>query len=219
MEQTHRNALCIARILCDDDRQRRFYENEASLMGFHLHFRLDGRSEDAADLVIWDADRTPTPDWGALSDTASLIVITRDAIPDNVTLPDFRRTDLLRRPFDISALEDLLSLYAEAFLRTHEPPPPAPPATPTGIIPSDDFSSVSIGDDTVSLTPQEGRILSCLWESRGKTVSREELQGLVGGSADSNSIEVYVCHLRRKLETPSSPRLIRTVRGKGYIIE
>ena len=212
MEQIHRPAAGVVRILCDDDRQRRFYENEASL----FHFCVDG---DTADLVIWDADHTPAPQWGALSEAASLIVIARDAIPSSVTVPELRRTDLLRRPFDIGALERLFSMYAEAFFRTQEPPQPTLPAHPTGIIPSDNFSSVSVDGSTVTLSPQEGRILSCLWESRGKPVAREELQGLLGGSADGNSVEVYVCHLRKKLETPSSPRLIRTVRGKGYLIE
>lgn len=210
MEQTHRQS--VARILCDDARLCRFYENEASFMGFHP----DNRDE--ADLVLWDADHTPVPKWGELSSNASLIVITRDTIPDGISVPDFRRTDLLRRPFNIESLERLLSLYAESFFHAHEPPRVVP-SHPTGIVPTDDFSSVTVEGNPVSLSPQEGRILSCLWDKRGRTVTREELASLLGGSVNGNSVEVYVCHLRRKLETPTSPRLIRTVRGKGYILE
>lgn len=70
------------------------------------------------------------------------------------------------------------------------------------------------GERRVSLSLQEWRILCCLYQHKGAIVPRETLLDLMGSSG--NSVEVYICHLRKKLETPSGSRLILTVRGKGY---
>ena len=78
-----------------------------------------------------------------------------------------------------------------------------------------------IGDLRVPLTPAEAAILARLLERRdtrpGLAVTREELSTLLGGGG--NSVDVYVCHLRRKIEKPLGRRMIATVRGMGYRME
>ncbi|RYE87365.1 MAG: winged helix family transcriptional regulator, partial [Myxococcales bacterium] len=63
--------------------------------------------------------------------------------------------------------------------------------------------------------------LRVLAERAGRVLTREQLVDLVRGSADESfdrAIDVHVSHLRRKLgDDPRSPRLLKTVRGIGYV--
>lgn len=81
---------------------------------------------------------------------------------------------------------------------------------------------VAVGQTLVSLTGREWALFTCLWERRGRVVSKkilqEKLHALQDGQAPSNAVEVYICHLRRKLEKPTGRRFITTVRGVGYIM-
>jgi two-component system response regulator QseB len=70
----------------------------------------------------------------------------------------------------------------------------------------------------VDLPPREYAVLHLLLENVGKVMSRSRLEeGLYswGEDVESNAIEVYIHHLRKKLGTD----LIRTIRGVGYIID
>ena len=68
----------------------------------------------------------------------------------------------------------------------------------------------------LKLTPCEFLVLETLCDARGQIVPREKLAALLG--ADSgNLVDVYVCHLRRKLERPLNKKLIFSKRGLGYI--
>lgn len=67
----------------------------------------------------------------------------------------------------------------------------------------------------VPLTNREFWLLEALVRKKGQIVSRERLEEALygwGDDIDSNTVEVYIHHLRRKLD----PGLIRTVRGLGY---
>ena len=67
------------------------------------------------------------------------------------------------------------------------------------------------------LSDHEIKLLGRLCESSGESVSREELNRLLG--ADSGNIaDVYICRLRRKLESGDGKRVIFTVRSAGYKI-
>ncbi len=72
------------------------------------------------------------------------------------------------------------------------------------------------------LTPREFELLAFLMGRPGHLVSRAQLLSDVwsGEQAGSiNVVDVYVGYLRRKLERPTGPQLIRTVRGAGFILE
>lgn len=67
----------------------------------------------------------------------------------------------------------------------------------------------------IPLTNREFWLLETLVRKKGQIVSRERLEEALygwGDEIDSNTVEVYIHHLRRKLGTG----LIRTVRGLGY---
>ena len=69
--------------------------------------------------------------------------------------------------------------------------------------------------NVVPLTNREFWLLETLVRKKGQIISRERLEEALygwGDEVDSNAVEVYIPHLRRKFE----PALIKTVRGVGY---
>ena len=77
---------------------------------------------------------------------------------------------------------------------------------------------VTVDGVAVKLTSHEFRVLSYLMHHRGRIVSQGELTEHIysqGFDRDSNTVEVFIARLRRKLGGP----LIETVRGMGYRIE
>jgi two-component system OmpR family response regulator len=81
---------------------------------------------------------------------------------------------------------------------------------------------VKLEGRTIELTAYEFAILRALATNAGKVLSREHLLDLAKGSADlsfDRSIDVHVSRLRAKLGDDSrSPKLLKTVRGAGYML-
>lgn len=79
----------------------------------------------------------------------------------------------------------------------------------------------TIKDQPLDLTAKEFAVLEYLVQHSGQVVTRAMLMEHIWGSdfdTFSNVIDVYIRNLRRKLEKHSQDKLIRTIRGKGYIL-
>jgi two-component system, OmpR family, response regulator len=79
-------------------------------------------------------------------------------------------------------------------------------------------AKVTVDGEPVKLTTHEFRVLSYLMHHRGRVVSQAELSEHIYAQdldRDSNTVEVFVARLRRKL----GPGVIETVRGMGYRVE
>ncbi len=211
----------VAWILCDDERLCRFFEIELAHLG--LEVEAPHASERSPVLVIADTDAYPVESLltEALPPACPLLAfgIRPSAVPEERGL-------YLHRPFPLGHLESALRHLSAAAVHTASPlgpfraeaatragTPPLPSAEEPFLL-SEDSKTVSLGDFSVTLTPAEWDILRHLYDRRGELVPREELADLLGGGG--NSVEVYICHLRRKLEKPLGRRLIATVRGRGY---
>lgn len=112
---------------------------------------------------------------------------------------------VLRRPFEMRVLCEEVSKLLESGVDA----PTEPPLlilNPDGVILSDGRQ--------IALSPKERAVLELLEAHRGEPVAREKISDLIGESS-ANKVDVYVCFLRKKLETPEH-RVIKTVRGKGY---
>jgi two-component system, OmpR family, response regulator MprA len=73
----------------------------------------------------------------------------------------------------------------------------------------------------IDLTPTEFSLLELLLRNPGRVIHRTEILRHVWGfdfGPSSNSLNVYVGYLRRKIEAAGEPRLIHTVRGVGYVL-
>ena len=121
------------------------------------------------------------------------------------------------------------STFARYRPATAPPPPTDHTADPTGgravntishgaIVLDPEAHAVSRNGKPVELSPREFAVLQLLLEQRGKVLSKARLEESLyawGDEVESNAIEVYVHHLRKKL----GAELIRTIRGVGYVID
>ena len=94
-----------------------------------------------------------------------------------------------------------------------------------GIITLDTVSrAVLKNDEPVALTPKEFAILEFLFYNRGRVVSRFHLAEHVWGEdfdpfSMSNFLDVHIKNLRKKLQAPNEPSIIKTVRSVGYQVD
>ena len=122
--------------------------------------------------------------------------------------------DYLGKPFDL----EVLAARAKALLRRNE-------RRPTVELSSGDLRldpakrTAWKGGEILQLTAREFAILEALLRKPGAVVSREEILEQAWGEREepmSNTVDVLVARLRRKLDTPKRPSRIETVRGMGY---
>jgi two-component system response regulator MprA len=147
--------------------------------------------------------------------TPVLVLTARDAIRDRVAGLDAGADDYLVKPF---AYEELLARLRALLRRsggTGEQPPLA-----VGDLRLDPSTwEVSRGDREFRLTRTEFGLLELLMRHPRQVLTRVQLyEGVWGWDMDgsSNSLDVYVGYLRRKLEAGGEPRMLHTVRGVGY---
>ena len=84
-----------------------------------------------------------------------------------------------------------------------------------------DTHEVFRGDRAIELTQREFELLEYLMRNERLVISRQRLLDEVWGYdpfSITNTIEVFVSNLRRKLEAGGEPRLLHTVRGAGYVL-
>jgi DNA-binding response OmpR family regulator len=78
------------------------------------------------------------------------------------------------------------------------------------------------GDRLVSLTQKEYALLEFLMRNAGRPLSRETISEQVWKHAfdpRTNIVDVYINYLRKKLESPSEPSMLQTLRGVGYVLK
>ncbi len=153
-----------------------------------------------------DGDRTPV-----------LMLTARDAVSDRVAGLDAGADDYLVKPF---ALEELLARVRALLRRTVN-------GDPHGVLRFSDLSldpatrQVRRGDREVELTRTEFLLLELFLLNPRQVLPRALIFDRVWGydfGPTSNSLEVYVGYLRRKLEAGGERRLLHTVRGVGYAL-
>ena len=77
------------------------------------------------------------------------------------------------------------------------------------------------GGDEITLTRIEFDLLEMLMRNAGRVLSYDAIVDQVWGYAEapaSNTLQVFVGFLRRKLEEGGGPRLVHNVRGVGYVL-
>ncbi len=93
-----------------------------------------------------------------------------------------------------------------------------------GVMVAVDSREVSKNGNVLDVRDKELELLIYLAKNRGRVISPAELYEGVWGEmplpSSNNTITVHILNLRRKLEaTPSQPKIIRTVWGKGYQVD
>jgi DNA-binding response OmpR family regulator len=152
-------------------------------------------------------------------DTPILMVTARGEEADRVMGLEGGADDYIAKPF--SSRELLARIRAHA-RRARGKVGPAVGLVSVGTMVIDPAGRrVTVGGVELTLTTYEFDLLRALAERAGRVLTREQLVDLVRGSPDEafeRSIDVHVSHLRKKLgDDPRNPRILRTVRGVGYL--
>jgi two-component system, OmpR family, response regulator len=143
-----------------------------------------------------------------------LMVTARDQVPDRVRGLDAGADDYLAKPF---AFDELLARLRALLRRA---PAERPARLEIGDLVVDPASRVvTRAGMAVELTAREFAVLEYFARRAGDAVTRTELLEHVWDEnwiGSTNIVDVYVGHLRKKLETPFRRPLIRTLRGVGW---
>ena len=149
-------------------------------------------------------------------DVPILMLTARDAIEARVEGLDVGADDYLVKPFD---RQELLARI-RALLR-RRPPRGAASLVVADLSLNPDTHEVSRGERTVELTQREFELLEYLMRNERIVIARQRLLEEVWGYdpfANTNTIEVFISNLRRKLESDGEARLLHTIRGAGYVL-
>lgn len=147
-----------------------------------------------------------------------LMLTARDQIEDRVEGLDAGADDYLTKPF---ALPELLA-RVRALTRRPRGEPVDVVIRAGDVVLDPIHHVVRQGDVRVDLTAKEFALLATLAKRPGQVFTRSMLLATVwGGTSDvyANVVDLYVSHLRKKLDRAGEPSLIRTVRGVGYSFE
>ena len=213
-----------AAILCADGRLSRLLETELAYLGIMARStEILPPADEELCLIVADGDSfDPTACARAASACGCpLLLFGRESL-DPAVLP--AEAVFLRRPFALSELEQgvrslLTGMPTHGSLVGMSRNPAAPEAIPASAAPvlTVENGAVTLGGKPLALTPAEQTILEYLIARRGEAVPRAELAPLLEGGG--NSVDVYICKLRAKIEKPLGRRMIVTVRGVGYRLE
>jgi DNA-binding response OmpR family regulator len=153
----------------------------------------------------------------ASSDVPILILTARTETEDRVEGLDSGADDYLVKPFE---RKELLARL-RALLR-RRPPRGSAALTVGDLRLNPDSRDVTRGERQIELTNREFELLEFLMHNERLVVSRERLLEEVWGYdplAMTNTIDVFISNLRRKLEAGGEPRILHTKRGAGYVVK
>ena len=149
-------------------------------------------------------------------DVPILVLTARDGVEARVEGLDAGADDYLVKPFE---RQELLARL-RALLRRR--PPRGQAALTVGDLKlNPDTHEVARGSRQIELTQREFELLEYLMRNERIVISRQRLLDEVWGYdpfSMTNTIEVFVSNLRRKLEAGGEPRLLHTIRGAGYVL-
>jgi two-component system response regulator MprA len=147
-----------------------------------------------------------------------LMLTARDTVSDRIDGLEAGADDYLVKPFSTAELV----ARVRALLRRarHRGAPTAARRFGDLVLDAGTYE-VRRGGRPLELTRREFDLLALFLDHPGAVMPRERLLADAWGVAsplETNSVDVYVGYLRRKLEEGGEPRLIHTVRGVGYIL-
>ncbi|MEO8804748.1 MAG: winged helix-turn-helix domain-containing protein [Burkholderiaceae bacterium] len=141
-----------------------------------------------------------------------LVLTARDAVPDRIRGLDVGADDYVVKPVDLHELGARLRALVR---RAHGQPRET--LTAQGVVLDPAGRTVLRLGEPVSLSAREFDLLHTLMLNAGRVLSREQIEQQLyswGQEVESNTVEVHVHHLRRKLGST----LVQTIRGVGYML-
>jgi two-component system copper resistance phosphate regulon response regulator CusR len=199
--------------------------------GFTVDLARDGADglhlalTESHDLAILDVMLPGLDGWALLAgirragkDLPVLFLTARDAVDDRVKGLELGADDYLIKPF---AFSELLA-RVRTLLRRGQKAPTAPFLKVADLELDLMRRRVSRAGKRIDLTAKEFALLELLLRRQGEVLSRSLIASQVWDmnfDSDTNVIEVAMRRLRVKVDDDFEPKLIRTVRGMGYVLE
>jgi two-component system copper resistance phosphate regulon response regulator CusR len=184
---------------------------------------LDRALHYAYDLIILDVMLPGLDGWTfverlrqAGSPTLTLFLTARDSVQDRVRGLDLGADAYLLKPFSFT---ELLANVRSLLRRVHSRHGESLRIADLDI----DFvhHRVFRGGKRIELTPKEFALLSLLARRREEVISRAIIADQVWNmnfDSETNVVDVHVARLRSKIDSPYSKKLIKTIRGMGYVL-
>lgn len=151
------------------------------------------------------------------NNTPVLLLTAMGTVEDRVAGLDAGADDYLVKPFDFN---ELLARVRAIVRRGGER---AGNVMTSGDLTLDSASRiVTRGGQEIKLTAKEFDILEYLMQNQGRVLSRDKLSNHIWNydyNGGSNVIDVYMYHLRRKIDRDFDEKKIQTVKGAGYMIK
>ena len=208
-------------VLTADERFGRMLCIELERMGADVAsavYRTDAKAELGKHFVIADLDSVSFDELASIDEGCTLVGFSRRREND---IPELVRecNVFLHRPFRMS---EMLSIIGDDLTDGN-----APISTDKRVGVAREQNNVLRvnserrcavwGKQEIPLSDCEYSVLEMLCQRRGELVERCEIDALLGVS-EGNMSDVYICHLRKKLDNRLGLKLICTVRSKGYIL-
>jgi len=154
------------------------------------------------------------------SDVPIIVLTARGEEADRVMGLELGADDYLAKPF---SPRELLARIRAVVRRARGRAGPALKAVQAGALAIDPGARrATLAGKEIHLTGYEFSLLYALAARPGRVLSREQLIDLAGGNPEEafdRSIDVHVSRLRQKLgDDPKRPRLLKTIRGAGYLL-
>lgn len=219
-------------LIVDDDRQiRTMLVRALTFEGFQVREAADGQQADqwleggGIDVILLDIG-LPDRDgfklleqWRRMYPTIPILMVTaRDDVEARVKGLDAGADDYIVKPF---YLAELVARVRVALRRTHTVQQEGRLAY-ADLVMDLKARRVRRGEKEIELSGRSFDLLQFFLEHPGQVLSKEQILNHIWGTdadVDENSVEVYIAHLRQKLEMGGGKRLIHTVRGVGYVLE
>ena len=218
-------------IVEDEAQLARFIELELIHEGNTVDKAGDGRSgldmalSNDYDLILLDVMLPGINGFEVLrrirvkKETPVILVTARDAVMDKVSGLDAGADDYITKPF---AIEELLARIRVALKRKGASAAVSRQLTVGKVTMDQDRHEVCVDGNPVELTNYEFELLRILMENCNIVLDRERLINEIWGydyDGETNVVDVYIRHLRTKIDDKYGIKLIRTVRGVGYVIK
>ena len=187
-------------------------DGEAGLVAAHTH---------RPHLILLDI-AMPGPDGFELcrhfrqqSDTAVIMLTARDDVQDKVSALNLGADDHVAKPFSF----DELVARIRAVLRRHRTE--GEPLVYADLLLNPATHEVERAGQPIALTAREYELLLLFMRHPRQVLTREQILEQIWGyktEVDTNVVDVFIGHLRQKLEADGGSRLIQTLRGIGYAL-
>lgn len=219
-------------IVEDEENLARFMELELLHEGYVVEKAADGRKalemalSTDFDLILLDI---MLPELNGLEvlrrlhnekQTPVILLTARDSVMDKVSGLDAGAIDYITKPF---AIEELMARIRVAMkYKKTEQTDDADVMALGELVLDEKRHQVTYAGQEISLTNREFLMLKTLLENKGIVLSRDTLLERVCGYdyvGETNIVDVYVRHIRAKIDEAFGIKLIHTVRGAGYVIK